>query len=71
VLQLAAHIHQQEGTLEVGILEVGILGAGNLAVHQVEDNLDVAGILFVLKVVGSFQVVEDSLVQEGHLNIQL
>lgn len=67
VLQLVAHIPPEEGTLEAGSLVVGILGAGNLAVHQVEHSLNVAGIPFVLEVVGSLQVVEDSLVLMGNI----
>jgi hypothetical protein len=64
-LQLAAHIPLEEGTLGAGNLVVGIPGAGNLAVHQVEHSLDVAGILFVLEVVGSLQAVEVGLVLMG------
>jgi len=55
VLQLAAHIPQEEG-----MLVAGIPGRCNLAVHQVEHSQVVAGNLYVLWLVGSFQVAEDN-----------
>lgn len=55
VLQLAAHIPQEEG-MQVA----GIPGGCNLAVHQVEHSQNVAGNLYVLGLAGSFQVAEDN-----------
>ena len=62
VLQLAAHIPQEEG-----MLVAGILGGCNLAVHQVEHSRDVAGNLYVLGLAGSFQVAQDNQNLVGQL----
>jgi hypothetical protein len=62
VLQLAARIPQQVGTLEADNPVVG-----NRAVLQVGHTLDVAGIPYVLEVADTLQLVEDSLALEGPL----
>lgn len=62
VLQLAAHIPQEEG-----MLVAGIPGHCNLAVHQVEHSQDVAGNPYVLWLAGSFQVAEDNQNPVGQL----
>jgi len=64
VLQLAAHIPQEEG-----MLVAGIPGHCNLAVHQVEHSQDVAGNPYVLWLAGSFQVAEDNQNPVGQLHM--
>jgi len=64
VLQLAAHIPQEEG-----MLVAGIPGHCNLAVHQVEHSQVVAGNLYVLRLARSFQVAQDSQNLVGQLNM--
>lgn len=64
VLQLAAHIPQEEG-----MLVAGIPGHCKPAVHQVEYSQVVAGNLYVLRLAGSFQVAEDNPNPVGQLHM--